>query len=100
MTRARDRFSSIFSQPVSDACLIHGDLNVGNIMVGKGLEITGFIDPLNSMYADREYDLFQFNNLSGKRFFLCDTYLKSTVRAKRRSKSLRFTGCGTRSTAS
>lgn len=82
MSRARDKFSDIFSQPVYDACLIHGDLNVGNIMVGKGLRITGFIDPLNSMYADREYDLFQFNNLTGKRFFLCDTYLKNTARAK------------------
>lgn len=92
MTRARDRFSSIFSQPVSDACLIHGDLNVGNIMVGKGLEITGFIDPLNSMYADREYDLFQFNNLSGKRFFLCDTYLKKYGASEKAEQKLAFYG--------
>lgn len=99
MSRARDKFSDIFSQSISDACLIHGDLNVGNIMVGKGLRITGFIDPLNSMYADREYDLFQFNNLTGKRFFLCDTYLKNTARAKKRSRSSHFMPCGTKSIA-
>ena len=31
---------------------------------------------MNSMYADREYDLFQFRNLTGKRFKLTETYLK------------------------
>lgn len=90
MSRARDKFQNIFSQPVYDACLIHGDLNVGNIMVGKGLRITGFIDPLNSMYADREYDLFQFNNLTGKRFFLCDTYLKKYGASEKAEQKLAF----------
>ena len=90
MSRARDKFSDIFSQSISDACLIHGDLNVGNIMVGKGLRITGFIDPLNSMYADREYDLFQFNNLTGKRFFLCDTYLKKYGASEKAEQKLAF----------
>ena len=61
-------------------------------MVGKGLEITGFIDPLNSMYADREYDLFQFNNLSGKRFFLCDTYLKKYSASEKAEQKLAFYG--------
>jgi len=76
MRAAWKKFDVIFSEPVNDACLIHGDLNVVNIMVGKKYEITGFIDPLNSMYADREYDLFQFDNLTGKRFHLRETYLK------------------------
>ena len=62
MRAAWEKFDVIFSEEVRDACLIHGDLNVGNIMVGKGYELTGFIDPLNSAYADREYDLFQFDN--------------------------------------
>lgn len=92
MTRARDKFSDIFSEPVREAGLIHGDLNVGNIMVGRGLEITGFIDPLNSMYADREYDLFQFNNLTGKRFFLCDTYLKKYGASEKVEQKLAFYG--------
>ena len=80
------RFDDIFCEPVTQACLIHGDLNVANIMVDKG-RVSGFIDPLNSMYADREYDLFQFDNLTGKRFFLADTYIAKygasrNVRAK------------------
>ena len=79
-------FDDIFCEPVTQACLIHGDLNVANIMVDKG-RVSGFIDPLNSMYADREYDLFQFDNLTGKRFFLADTYIAKyggsrNVRAK------------------
>lgn len=74
MRAAWKKFDVIFSEPVKEACLIHGDLNIANIMVGRGGKVTGFIDPLNSMYADREYDLFQFNNLTGKRFLLCDTY--------------------------
>ena len=76
MRAAWDKFDMIFSEEVKEACLIHGDLNVGNIMVGKGYRITGFIDPLNSAYADMEYDLFQFDNLTGKRFFLRETYIK------------------------
>ena len=60
------------------------------LMVGKGLRITGFIDPLNSMYADREYDLFQFNNLTGKRFFLCDTYLKKYGASEKAEQKLAF----------
>ena len=76
MRAAWAKFGIIFSENVKVACLIHGDLNVGNIMVGKRYKITGIIDPLNSMYADREYDLFQFNNLTGKRFFLCETYVR------------------------
>lgn len=76
MRAAWEKFDVIFSEEVRDACLIHGDLNVGNIMVGKGYELTGFIDPLNSAYADREYDLFQFDNLTGKRFFLREAYIE------------------------
>lgn len=76
MRTAWNKFDNIFCEKVQNACLIHGDLNVANIMVGKKYEISGFIDPLNSMYADVEYDLFQFDNLTGKRFFLRETYIK------------------------
>lgn len=76
MRAAWNKFDTIFSENVKDACLVHGDLNIANIMVGKKYEISGFIDPLNSMYADREYDLFQFDNLTGKRFYLRETYIK------------------------
>ncbi|MDE7079009.1 MAG: aminoglycoside phosphotransferase family protein [Clostridia bacterium] len=76
MRAAWEKFDIIFSEKFEEACLIHGDLNIANIMVGKNTQISGFIDPLNSMYADREYDLFQFDNLTGKRFYLRETYMR------------------------
>ena len=76
MKEAWDKFDVIFSEDVKEACLIHGDLNLANIMVDSKFEISGFIDPLNSAYADREYDLFQFDNLMGKCFSLRKTYIK------------------------
>lgn len=74
MKRAMDVYDIIFSEKASAPCLIHGDLNVANIMYSKG-RVSGFIDPLNSMYADREYDLFQFRNLWGEKFGLVDSYV-------------------------
>ncbi len=76
MRSAWQHFDSIFDEEVTAASLIHGDLNISNIMVNDKFEITGFIDPLNSMYADREYDLFQFDNMGGKRFYLRKTYIQ------------------------
>ena len=76
MQEAWIKFDVIFSEEVREACLIHGDLNLANIMVDNNFEISGFIDPLNSAYADKEYDLFQFDNLLGKRFKLRKTYIK------------------------
>ncbi|MDE6189621.1 MAG: aminoglycoside phosphotransferase family protein [Clostridia bacterium] len=76
MRAAWAKFDIIFSEKVEEACLIHGDLNIANIMVTKDLQISGFIDPLNSTYADKEYDLFQFDNLAGKRFYLRETYTR------------------------
>jgi len=74
MKAAFDRFDEIFSEEVTTPSAIHGDLNLLNIMVGRKGNITGFIDPLNSMYADREYDLFQLNNLTGPVFGLYELY--------------------------
>lgn len=76
MRLAWGQFDRIFSEEVKEACLIHGDLNIANIMVNRKYAVSGFIDPLNSMYADREYDLFQFDNLTGKRFYLRETYTR------------------------
>ena len=92
MRAAWEKFDVIFSEEVKEACLIHGDLNVGNIMVGKGYRITGFIDPLNSAYADREYDLFQFDNLTGKRFFLRETYIEKYGASRYCMQKLAFYG--------
>ena len=76
MRAAWEKFDIIFSEEVTEACLIHGDFNIANMMIDKKHKLSGFIDPLNSMYADREYDLFQFDNLTGKRFFLRQTYVE------------------------
>lgn len=51
-------------------------------MVKKPFEISAIIDPLNSMYADKEYDLFQLNNLTGPCFHLYKTYKKSMKQAR------------------
>ena len=91
MRAAWEKFDVIFSEEVREACLIHGDLNVGNIMV-SGTRVSGFIDPLNSMYADREYDLFQFDNLTGKRFFLRETYIKKYGASRYCMQKLAFYG--------
>lgn len=88
MIRAWEKFDVIFDEEVSDACLIHGDLNIMNILK-KGDKIS-FIDPLNSMYADREYDLFQFDHILGKRFFLSDTYRKKYGESRRCDDKLAF----------
>lgn len=63
-------YDLIFCDEVKEACLIHGDANVMNIMTKKPFELVGFIDPLDSMYADREYELFQLCNLTGNAFKL------------------------------
>lgn len=74
MKEAISRYDLIFNEKVNEAVLIHGDLNVMNIMVDKKFKLTGFIDPLNTMYADREYELFQLTNLTGNIFNLLDEY--------------------------
>lgn len=74
MENAMSHFDFVFSEPVEIASLIHGDLNVMNIMADRNLNITAVIDPLGSKWADREYDLFQLGNLTGDRFHLYETY--------------------------
>ena len=57
--------------------LIHADLNIMNIMADpKTFELTGFIDPCGSLWADREYDLFQLRNMWGDAYGLYETYKK------------------------
>lgn len=75
LQKAYAHFDYIFSERVKEACFIHGDINVMNIMVEpKSFEIAAFIDPLNSLYADREYELFQLQNLTGNFYSLYETY--------------------------
>ncbi len=74
LCRGLDIFKEVASEPESPV-LIHGDLNIMNIMADpKTMKLTGFIDPCGSMWADREYDLFQFLNMWGNAYKLYDTY--------------------------
>lgn len=58
--------------------LIHGDLNIMNIMADpETLKLTAFIDPCGSIWADKEYDLFQLRNMWGDAYGLYETYKKS-----------------------
>lgn len=74
MERAWDAFDDIFSDKVEPASLIHGDMNVMNIMSDKHLKPLAIIDPLESKWADKEYELFQLRNLTGDKFGLYETY--------------------------
>ncbi|MBQ8026826.1 MAG: fructosamine kinase family protein [Clostridia bacterium] len=59
----------------STPVLIHADLNIMNIMSDpKTLKLIAFIDPCGSIWADREYDLFQFRNMWGDAYGLYETY--------------------------
>ena len=83
MERAWAAFDYIFSDKVETPCLIHGDMNVMNIMSDKYLKPLAIIDPLESKWADKEYELFQLRNLTGDKFGLYDTYkAKYTVSDK------------------
>ncbi len=74
LCRGLDIFKELANEPESPV-LIHGDLNIMNIMADpKTMKLTGFIDPCGSMWADREYDLFQFLNMWGNAYRLYDTY--------------------------
>lgn len=60
-----------------EAVLIHGDLNIMNIMAdAKTFELTAFIDPCGSLWAERIYDLFQLRNMWGDAFGLYEEYKK------------------------
>lgn len=74
MERAWDIFDYIFSEKVEHACLIHGDLNVMNIITDDNLNPIAIIDPLESKWADAEFDLFQLKNLTGNTFGLYEMY--------------------------
>lgn len=66
-----------------NAVLIHGDLNIMNIMADKKkMKLNGFIDPCNTLWADREYDLFQLLNMWGNSFYLYETYKQKNTMSK------------------
>lgn len=75
--------STIFEEPVLEASLIHGDYNISNVLVNHQGKILAVIDPLHTMWADKEYDLFQLRNLFGDHFHLYQTYKENYSTSKR-----------------
>lgn len=74
LQRATRIFDEICEEPEKPV-LIHGDLNIMNIMADpKTMQLTGFIDPAGSLWADREYDLFQFLNMWGSCYGIYERY--------------------------
>lgn len=84
LTKATELFNSL-PEENSKPVLIHADLNIMNIMADpKTLKLIAFIDPCGSIWADREYDLFQLRNMWGDAYGLYETY-------KRKYKTSEFT---------
>ncbi|MBR4857681.1 MAG: phosphotransferase [Clostridia bacterium] len=78
MLKATEIYDKVYTES-ENPVLIHGDLNIMNIMVNpKNLALNGFIDPTGSAWADREYDLYQLRNMWGDSYGLYETY-KSKV---------------------
>ena len=72
---AYQNFDEIFSLPIIEASLIHGDYNNWNIMLDtEEKNAIAVIDPYNCSFADPEYDLYQLNNANGKEYGLLDLY--------------------------
>ena len=65
-------FDKIFDEPAYPA-LIHGDLNAENIMINSGAYLC-MIDPINTMWGDAEYELFQLSENGGGRYNLLENY--------------------------
>ena len=74
LREATELFNSL-PEDESEPVLIHADLNIMNIMAdSESFGLTAFIDPCGSMWADREYDLFQLRNMWGDAYGLYETY--------------------------
>ncbi len=56
-------FDNVFTLPVKEACLIHGDYKMKNVLINpETLKLTAILDPLDCCYGDRESDLFTYLN--------------------------------------
>ena len=74
LEEATEIFNSLPAEDTKPV-LIHADLNIMNIMADpQTLELIAFIDPNGCMWADREYDLYQFHNMWGDAYGLYEAY--------------------------
>ena len=69
-------FDNIFTQPVKEARLIHGDFKMKNVLIDpKTFKLTAIFDPMGCCYGDRESDLFPYiNHPEDVKFGLLENY--------------------------
>lgn len=70
-----ENFDKVFTDPVKENHLIHGDYNLWNLIADpKTNKLIGLIDPFGSCFADRELELFQLTNANGEDYRLLENY--------------------------
>ena len=82
MTYAYGRFDEIFSEQVVAPSLIHGDLNIGNVIVQDDA-VSALIDPMGVMWGDRELELFQFECSGSDKYDLLEKYFSIITPSKK-----------------
>lgn len=76
MQSAFERFDVIFKGEKVRRAFVHGDLNPENIMLRSDGSLSGFYDPIGSLYGDSEYELFQLETNGGKNYPVMRFYKK------------------------
>lgn len=82
MRYAYGKFDQIFSERVAAPSLIHGDLNIGNVIVQNDA-VSAIIDPMGVMWGDREIELFQFECSGSADYDLLDKYFSINPPSKK-----------------
>lgn len=73
--RALDAIGDILSCPPAHPSLLHGDYNLCNLRVDPRTgRVSGVLDPMHSIWGDREADLFQLRQSGGAAWELLDRY--------------------------
>lgn len=69
------QFDRIFTQEPAAPSLIHGDFNASNLLIDPAAaRLTAILDPMGSMWGDREIELFQLDESVGKEYELLERY--------------------------
>lgn len=77
MRQAFDNYDKVFSEPIGEPTLTHGDFWLPNILVDrKSLTVTGVLDPFNVIWADSNYELFAIIAGRGNKYKIYETYKK------------------------
>lgn len=75
MNKLFESYDKVFSIPVKESHLIHGDYNLWNLIADPQTNnLLAVIDPFESIFADRELELYQLQNANGDEYELLDNY--------------------------